>query len=95
METRDLVKILVVLYFGLVICLFGSFQTMKITENLLLSQTKEDKDKTKEDKDKKEKEDDSILVTITDSLFFKIANEVVSFINKILNMIKLFIEVFF
>ena len=88
METRDLVKILVVLYFGLVICLFGSFQTMKITENLLLSQTKEDKDK-------KEKEDDSILVTITDSLFFKIANEVVSFINKILNMIKLFIEVFF
>ena len=88
METRDLVKILVVLYFGLVICLFGSFQTMKITENLLLSQTKEDKDK-------KEKEDDSILVTITDSLFFKIANEVVNFIMKILSMITVFILVFF
>ena len=33
METRDLIKILTVLYFGLVICLFGSFQAMKITDN--------------------------------------------------------------
>ena len=84
METRDLIKILVVLYFGLAICLFGSFQTMKITENLLLNQVKESKD---------EKKDDSLLITITDNLFFKITNEVVEFIKKILTMIKTFIEI--
>ena len=89
METRDLIKILAVLYFGLVICLFGSFQTMKITENLLLNQIKEGKD------EKKEKKDDSILTIITDSLFFKIANEVVNFIMKILIMISTFITAFF
>lgn len=87
METRDLIKILVVLYFGLAICLFGSFQTMKITENLLLNQVKENKD------EKKEKKDDSLLITITDNLFFKITNEVVKFIEKILTMIKTFIEI--
>ena len=89
METRDLIKILAVLYFGLVICLFGSFQAMKITENLLLNQIRESKEK------KKEKEEESVLVTITDSLFFKIAKEVVNFIKKILTLISEFIKVFF
>ena len=89
METRDLIKILTVLYFGLVICLFGSFQAMKITENLLLNQIRESED------EKKEKEEESVLVTITDSLFFKIANEVVNFIKKILTLISEFIKVFF
>ena len=89
METRDLIKILTVLYFGLVICLFGSFQAMKITENLLLNQIRESED------EKKEKEEESVLVTITDSLFFKIAKEVVNFIKKILTLISEFIKVFF
>ena len=62
---------------------------MKITENLLLNQIRESED------EKKEKEEESVLVTITDSLFFKIAKEVVNFIKKILTLISEFIKVFF
>ena len=95
MDTKDLIKILSIIYLGLLICLFGSFQSTKITENFLINQIIKEDNKNKSSDSGDSKEEDGILTKITDSFIFKVIQEIVNFVIKVLEVISIFIRTFF